>query len=271
MRTRPAFLFAAALWLTAAICAHSDNFDVPRYSAGTNITITGTYPNQTINSSNPGGTVTSAALSMPGIFSVTGSPITSSGTFSVSLANQSANTIFAGPSSGAAGAPLFRPMVIADIPTGTSGATVPLNNGANTWSQPQTFNGSSQPATFKADNAAGAQILVTGNSNTNKQLYLGYNTTGDYGVIQAILQGTAAKPLFLNGGGGPVGFGLTTGTGNTGEIMLPKISASGSAPGAAVLKLAAVAGTNAGTCKIIAYAGTSTTPTTLVDNVGSGC
>lgn len=57
----------------------------------------------------------------------------------------------------------------------------------------------------------------------------------------------------------------------TGEVALGKISASGSAPGAGVLKFEAVAGTTGGTCKIIAYAGTSTTPTTVIDNVGSGC
>jgi hypothetical protein len=55
-----------------------------------------------------------------------------------------------------------------------------------------------------------------------------------------------------------------------GEVGLTKIAASGSAPGAAGLKFAAVCGTNAGAAKIIAYAGTSTTPVTIVDNIGSG-
>jgi hypothetical protein len=61
---------------------------------------------------------------------------------------------------------------------------------------------------------------------------------------------------------------------NAGEIGMAKITASGSAPGAAGLKFEAVCGTNGGTLKIIAYAGTSTTPVTLVDNVGAsatGC
>lgn len=56
-----------------------------------------------------------------------------------------------------------------------------------------------------------------------------------------------------------------------GEIGLNKITTSGSAPGAGSLKFEVVAGTTGGTCKIIAYAGTSTTPTTVVDNVGTGC
>jgi hypothetical protein len=56
----------------------------PSLVAGTNVTITGTWPNQTINSSNPGGTVTSVAATVPSFLSVTGSPITSSGTLAIS-------------------------------------------------------------------------------------------------------------------------------------------------------------------------------------------
>lgn len=60
-------------------------------------------------------------------------------------------------------------------------------------------------------------------------------------------------------------------TGNAGELGFTKIAASGTAPGAGIGKLAVVAGTNANTCKLIMYAGTSTTPVTIVDNVGTGC
>jgi hypothetical protein len=56
----------------------------PALVAGTNVSITGTWPNQTINSSNPGGTVTSVAATVPAFLSVTGSPITSSGTLAIS-------------------------------------------------------------------------------------------------------------------------------------------------------------------------------------------
>jgi len=56
-----------------------------------------------------------------------------------------------------------------------------------------------------------------------------------------------------------------------GEFGLSKITASGTAPGAGAVKLAAVAGTTGGTCKLVAYAGTSTTAVTILDNIGSGC
>lgn len=62
------------------------------------------------------GTVTSVALSLPGIFNVSGSPITTSGTLTATLANQPANTVFAGPSTGSPAPPTFRALVAADIP-----------------------------------------------------------------------------------------------------------------------------------------------------------
>ncbi|HEX8807955.1 MAG TPA: hypothetical protein VF760_03080 [Xanthobacteraceae bacterium] len=69
------------------------------------------------------GSVTSVSLTMPGEFSVTGSPITASGTLAVSKGNQSANLIYAGPSSGAAVPPTFRALVAADLPAGTGTVT----------------------------------------------------------------------------------------------------------------------------------------------------
>lgn len=63
-----------------------------------------------------GGTVTSVGLTMPTIFSVLGTPVTTSGTLAVSLNNQSGNVIFASPANGSNGIPTFRAMVAADIP-----------------------------------------------------------------------------------------------------------------------------------------------------------
>ncbi len=60
------------------------------------------------------GTVTSVAISLPSIFTVSGSPITSSGTLTASLASQSTNLFFAAPSGGS-GSPTFRAIVSADI------------------------------------------------------------------------------------------------------------------------------------------------------------
>src|SRR5580765_6738861 len=54
-----------------------------------------------------GGSVTSVALAVPAEFSLAGSPITSSGTMTIGKANQSPNTVWAGPTSGASAPPSF--------------------------------------------------------------------------------------------------------------------------------------------------------------------
>lgn len=61
------------------------------------------------------GTVTSVNLSMPGIFGVSGGPITASGTLAVTFNSQGANTVLAAPS-GSAGVPAFRLLGAADLP-----------------------------------------------------------------------------------------------------------------------------------------------------------
>jgi hypothetical protein len=68
------------------------------------------------------GTVTSVGLSMPSLFSVSGSPVTGSGTLTATLANQNPHLILAGPSSGGAAAPTFRALGGADLPTPTASA-----------------------------------------------------------------------------------------------------------------------------------------------------
>jgi hypothetical protein len=69
------------------------------------------------------GTVTSVGLTMPAPFTVAGSPVTTSGTFAVTLNTQSANRVFAGPVSGGAAAPTFRVLAAADIPTALNSHT----------------------------------------------------------------------------------------------------------------------------------------------------
>ncbi len=78
------------------------------------------------------GTVTSVGLTLPAIFSVSGSPVTGSGTLAGTLASQSANLVWAGPSSGGAAAPTFRSLVYDDFPTSAAAAgtypKVTINN-----------------------------------------------------------------------------------------------------------------------------------------------
>lgn len=60
--------------------------------------------------------VTSVGLSLPAIFTVSGSPVTGSGTLTATLAVENPNKVFAGPTSGADAAPTFRVLVTGDIP-----------------------------------------------------------------------------------------------------------------------------------------------------------
>ena len=78
-------------------------------------------------------TVTSVGLSLPSIFTVTNSPVTSTGTLTGTLASQSANLFLASPN-GTAGAPTMRGIASADLPTlpvakGGTGSTSLTPNG----------------------------------------------------------------------------------------------------------------------------------------------
>jgi hypothetical protein len=111
-------------------CARSDNSKV-YVITGSDPTSIGSwtalsYPTGT------GGTVTSVDLSVPGVlYTVSGNPVTGSGTLTFTLKTQTANTFLAGPVSGAAATPTMRAIVAADLPvmgasgTGHAGGAVP--------------------------------------------------------------------------------------------------------------------------------------------------
>ncbi len=63
------------------------------------------------------GTVSSVSLTAPAIFSVSGSPVTTTGTLGISLLTESANLVWAGPTSGSAATPGFRSLVTLDLPS----------------------------------------------------------------------------------------------------------------------------------------------------------
>ncbi len=84
--------------------------------AGTGITITPATGSVTIASTSSG-TVTSVGLTVPNIFTVSGSAVTTSGNVGFTIASQgTGNQVFASPD-GASGVPGFRVLVPADIPS----------------------------------------------------------------------------------------------------------------------------------------------------------
>ena len=75
-----------------------------------------TYWNLVAQAGTGSGTVTSVGLSLPADFTVSSSPVTTSGTLTAVRASQTANLFLASPN-GAAGAPTYRAIVAADVPT----------------------------------------------------------------------------------------------------------------------------------------------------------
>ncbi len=132
-----------------------------------------------------GGTVTSVGLISPAEFTVTGSPVTTAGSLTFAKANQNANLIFAGPSTGAAAAPTFRSIVGADLPiiSIAGGGTGQTTAGA-------AFNALS-PITTLGDliygNGANSATRLAGNTTTTRQ-FLSQTGTGIASAAPVLVQ-----------------------------------------------------------------------------------
>jgi len=140
-------------------------------------------------------TVSSVGLSLPSsILSVTGSPVTSSGTLAASLVAQTKNTFFLGPLSGSAAAPTFRSIANADLLTTLTPQFAQLGIGAAAGSISATdlidavANSSSQVNMQLKNSGSGpiAFFLVNGAGHTVQFLQYGNATTGTrYGLNKA--------------------------------------------------------------------------------------
>lgn len=79
------------------------------------------------------GTVTSVGLALPtSVFDLSGTPVTTSGTLTATFDTQTANTVFAGPTSGGAATPTFRALTSADISAASPSLTWNEQFGAGT-------------------------------------------------------------------------------------------------------------------------------------------
>ena len=192
-----------------------------------------------------GGGVSSVGLVLPSsVFVIAGSPVTTSGTLTASYVNQAANTVLAGPASGAAGTPVFRALVAAEIPainlaaTGAGGVTGILPAGS--------LPGGIAAATVATINgllAQGTNVTITG-------------------------AGTAASPYVISSSGGlAAAFNTITGGTNTGAAMVVGTGASLAAAGSGTIAASTVATINAllaqGAGIAITGAGTAASPYTV--------
>jgi hypothetical protein len=218
------------------------------------------------------GTVTSVAMTVPAEFSVGGSPVTTSGTLAVSKANQSANQVWAGPTSGGAAAPSFRALVAADITptfvaptvqkflsTGTTtgylftvtsanatvGATY-TNNG-NTYTVLATIAGATQLFCSQASAPQASGTLTKASGSGDATITFSANTP-----LATYTRPSSPTPLYIRvrmvgGGGGGSGSGTagggTGGTGGSTTFGSALLVANGGAGGAYDSSTSAAGGT----------------------------
>jgi hypothetical protein len=152
----------------------------PSLTAGTNVSISGTWPNQTINATGGSGTVTSVAATVPSFLSVSGSPVTTSGTLAFGY-------------SGTA-------LPVANGGTGLTSLTagyIPYGNGTSAFSSDTNFNYNTSTTTLTAPMVStSATTSTTPNLSfnaSNSSITSGATVSGSY--LQTVLQnksGTAA-------------------------------------------------------------------------------
>ncbi|HCN05225.1 MAG TPA: hypothetical protein DIS79_06355 [Bacteroidetes bacterium] len=100
------------------LIGNGSGFTLATLTAGSGINITNGSGSITITATGGGsGTVTSVGLAAPSELTVTNTPVTTTGTLTLAWANQNANIVFAGPSTGSPATPTFRALVASDIPS----------------------------------------------------------------------------------------------------------------------------------------------------------
>ena len=143
------------------------------------------------------GSVTSVALSLPSsVFSVSGSPVTSTGTLTGSFTSQAANTVFAAPN-GSAGTPSFRTLVAADIPSLSANYIQNISTGTQTASFSISGNGSIGSKLGVGISGTPANTLEVG-GNTAASGLSGLRLTG---LGAATLQTPLTNTLAVNANG----------------------------------------------------------------------
>ncbi len=146
--------------------------------------------------------VSSVALTGDGVVfnsTVSGSPITGSGTLAPALLAQAKNTIFAGPSTGSNATPTFRSLVTADLPsfaptTASLGGDVSLNNTATYFDGPSISQGTSGKWFV-----SGTVTVVDTSGNANFSAKLWDGTTVIASASNQSLQANATVSLSLSG------------------------------------------------------------------------
>lgn len=139
------------------------------------------------------GTVTSVGLSLPAIFSVSGSPVTTTGTLTATLATQTANFVWAGPTTGAAAAPTFRALVTADLPSGT---TQTIASGTAALGTTAIASGAAATVVTVAATGVATTDVIDYNFNGDPTAVTGYTPSAS-GMLTIIAYPTANNVNFI--------------------------------------------------------------------------
>jgi len=157
------------------------------------------------------GTVTSVGLSLPAIFSVTNSPVTTSGTLTGTLTTQLANLFLAGPTTGSAAIPAFRALVAADLPNTTVAA------GSYTYGS-FTVDGSGRITIASSGSAATTSLtgLMSSSDKTKLDAITGTNT-GD-NAVNSLYSGLVSNANHTGDATGSTALTLATVNTNVGSF-----------------------------------------------------
>ncbi len=225
----------------------------------------------TVLSVGSGGGVGGVGLAMPADFNVANSP-TSSGTLTVTYANQSANVIFAGPASGVPAAPTFRAMTAADLPGGIGLGTITAVV-AGTGLTGGTTSGSATLAL-----ATGAAVANLGFTPLNRASNLSdlastVSARTNLGVPGLSGSFTVGHVAVFNTTGGAIADGGAVGTGTITSVTATSPLAGGGSSGAVTVSLSgtvAVAQGGTGNASLTAHGVLVGNGTSAVSVTGTG-
>lgn len=216
------------------------------------------------------GSMTSVGLALPSIFTVSGSPVTSAGTLTGSLASQAATTFFGGPTSGAAAVPTFRVLAATDIPStlnGTLTIAAPgsgndlIANGGIVSQGVGAFPGISASAAFlftqQTSPGDAALGLIDSSNATDQKLWFLANSGNVLGLLATNDADTASRAAFTAARSGIAITGFTIGnlTDLPSITLDGPVSASGNISAGAAIAGASVAATGAVTGASVAATG----------------
>lgn len=167
-------------------------------TAGTGVSITNGAHSITVTNTG----VTSVALadgSTAPIYTVSGSPVTTTGTLTLTLSTQTAGTVFAGPVSGGAAQPTFRTLSYSDLPLklyveNSSSPVAPSATGTNAVA----IGSSAVASNYGSFVTSGGEFATAGDAQAGT--YILRNITTDATTTELFLDGVTAtqRLIFAN-------------------------------------------------------------------------